>query len=289
MSAVVEPPGLYAVSDLHVAYAENRTFVADELHPVSPQDWLLVAGDVGELMADIEWTLALLASRFAQVVWVPGNHELWTPRKDPQQLRGEERYDHLVALCRSLGILTPEDPYATWPGQAGPVTIAPLFVLYDYSFRAPGTRSKAESLDRARRAGIICSDEFLLDPQPFAAVDEWCAFRVRYTEQRLQERAGDGPMVLVNHFPLTRQPTEVLRYPEFAQWCGTETTSDWHVRFPVEAVVYGHLHIPRTTWYDGVRFEEVSFGYPRERHRRPTSRCPVRRILPPDAPRHLGA
>jgi hypothetical protein len=24
------------------------------------------------------------------------------------------------------------------------------------------------------------------------------------------------------------------------------------------------LHIPRTTYYDGVRFEEVSMGYPRE-------------------------
>ncbi|MYU48090.1 hypothetical protein GTV15_15710, partial [Streptomyces sp. SID7803] len=31
---------------------------------------------------------------------------------------------------------------------------------------------------------------------------------------------------------------------------------------------YGHLHIPRTTWYDGVRFEEVSVGYPRERRQR---------------------
>jgi hypothetical protein len=28
--------------------------------------------------------------------------------------------------------------------------------------------------------------------------------------------------------------------------------------------VYGHLHIPRTARYDGVRFEEVSLGYPRE-------------------------
>ena len=28
--------------------------------------------------------------------------------------------------------------------------------------------------------------------------------------------------------------------------------------------MYGHLHIPRTTSYDGVRFEEVSVGYPRE-------------------------
>ena len=56
----------------------------------------------------------------------------------------------------------------------------------------------------------------------------------------------------------------MLRHPEFAQWCGTERTADWHLRYRAAAVVYGHLHIPRTTWYDGVRFEEVSLGYPRE-------------------------
>ena len=45
------------------------------------------------------------------------------------------------------------------------------------------------------------------------------------------------------------------------------------------AVVYGHLHIPRTTWHDGVRFEEVSLGYPRERASRRRPDAP-RRILP---------
>ena len=43
-----------------------------------------------------------------------------------------------------------------------------------------------------------------------------------------------------------------------------ELTAGWHTRFNAAAVVYGHLHIPRTTMYDGVRFEEVSVGYPRE-------------------------
>jgi hypothetical protein len=43
--------------------------------------------------------------------------------------------------------------------------------------------------------------------------------------------------------------------------------------------VYGHLHIPRTTWYDGVRFEEVSVGYPREWRRRRPYRW-LRQILP---------
>ncbi|MFI7601015.1 metallophosphoesterase family protein [Actinoplanes sp. NPDC049681] len=273
-------PSLYAVSDLHVNHEENRAFVADRLYPQSPGDWLLVAGDVGDLMADVEWALSLLARRFARVVWAPGNHELWTPPTDPEQSRGQQRYERLVAMCRGQGILTPEDPYATWHGRGGPIVIAPLFLLYDYSFRAPGTRTKEESLARADEAGIMCSDEYLLDPQPFASVDAWCAFRLRHTLARLKEHQ-DGPrMVLVNHFPLNRRPTEMLRHPEFAQWCGTEATSDWHLRFPVEAAVYGHLHIPRTTWYDGVRFEEVSFGYPVERRGRPAGRPVLRRILP---------
>ena len=36
------------------------------------------------------------------------------------------------------------------------------------------------------------------------------------------------------------------------------------MRFRAVAAVYEHLYIPRTTHYDGVRFEEVSLGYPRE-------------------------
>jgi hypothetical protein len=76
-----------------------------------------------------------------------------------------------------------------------------------------------------------------------------------------------------------RQPTEVLYYPEFAQWCGTERTADWHVRFRAVAAVYGHLHIPRSTVYDGVPFEEVSLGYPREWGRRGPDPQPVRQIL----------
>jgi hypothetical protein len=94
------------------------------------------------------------------------------------------------------------------------------------------------------------------------------------------------PTVLVNHYPLVRDPTRVLRYPEFAQWCGTERTADWHRRFRAATVVYGHLHIPRTTWHDGVRFEEVSLGYPREWRARGLPAELLRQILPvprPDA------
>jgi len=271
---------LFAVSDLHVAYAENRP-VVDRLRPHSPDDWLIVAGDVAERFADIEATLGKLAARFRRVIWVPGNHELWTHPADPVALRGVARYSALVEMCRGLGVSTPEDEYPIWSGEAGPVAVAPIFQLYDYTFRVPGADTKQESLRRAYQAGVVCTDEHLLHPDPLPSREAWCAERVASTERRLDELDPTLPTVLVSHWPLVRRPTEVLWYPEFAQWCGTVRTADWHVRYRAVAAVYGHLHIPRSTEYDGVRFEEVSLGYPREWGRRGGDPDPMRRILGP--------
>jgi 3',5'-cyclic AMP phosphodiesterase CpdA len=270
---------LLAISDLHVRYPENRAYIRT-MRPGDPGDWLLVAGDVGEVSDDIEWALGELRDRFATVVWVPGNHDLWTFRDDPLQLRGEARYRHLVAMCRRLGVLTPEDPYPVWDGPGGPATVAPLFLLYDYSFRPRGLATKEESLALARDAGIVCTDEYLLHPDPYPSRDAWCRARLAATERRLAARDRSLPTVLVNHFPLNREPTTRLRHQEFAQWCGTQATADWHLRYDAVVVVYGHLHIRRTTWQDGVRFEEVSLGYPREWRRHGLPADLLRQVLP---------
>ncbi|HYT09203.1 MAG TPA: metallophosphoesterase [Mycobacteriales bacterium] len=279
---------LLATSDLHVAYPENRRIVTEDLHPRSDGDWLLVAGDVAEKVEDVEWALGLLADRFAQVVWAPGNHELWTARQDPVRLRGQHRYDHLVEVCRGLGVLNPEDDYATWDGAGGPVLVAPLLLLYDYSFRPDGTSTTEQALEAAYAAGVVCTDERVLHPDPWPDRAAWCQARVERTARRLAALPSDARTVLVNHFPLTRAPTRVLRHPEFALWCGTERTADWHRRFRAAAVVYGHLHIPRTSWEDGVRFEEVSVGYPRDRRRRGLPRGLLRDVLFPAAERAVA-
>jgi 3',5'-cyclic AMP phosphodiesterase CpdA len=281
----VTVPRLLALSDLHVAFPENRKIVAD-IRPESAGDWLLLAGDVGELSTDIEWALRTLSDRFAQVVWVPGNHELWTHRDDPVQLRGQQRYQYLVELCRGLGVITPEDPYPAWDGADETVTIVPLFLLYDYTFRPDGALTKEEGLARAYETGIVCSDEAMLYPDPYPSREAWCEARIEETERRLAALDPARPVIFVTHYPLVREPTRVLRYPQFAQWCGTTRTRDWHVRFNAAAVVYGHLHIPRITWYDGVRFVEASIGYPREWQRRARPPGVPRQILPvPEAER----
>ncbi len=182
-------PRLLAVSDLHIGYQENRA-ITESLHPTGADDWLIVAGDVAEKVEDVEWTLRLLSERFAKVIWVPGNHELWTHPSDPVTLRGLERYERLVEICRGLGVVTPEDEFVVWTGEGGPLTIVPMFLLYDYSFLAPGTTTKEESLKVSYDTGVVCSDERFLHPDPYATREDWCRARIAYTQERLD---ASGP------------------------------------------------------------------------------------------------
>ena len=135
---------------------------------------------------------------------------------------------------------------------------------------------------------MVGADERMLHPDPYPSREAWCPARIDATTPRLATLDPRLPTILVNHVPLTREPTQILRYPVFAQWCGTEQTADWHLRYRALAVVYGHLHIPRTTWQDSVRFEEVSLGYPYEQDRHPERPRQLIQILPPGPVRTLG-
>jgi predicted phosphodiesterase len=252
---------LFAVSDLHLSHAANRRAFA-RISP-RPEDWLILAGDVAEKYSDLEFAFETVVPRFKQVVWVPGNHELWTLPSSQESERGQFRYERLVALCRSYGILTPEDPYPVVAFATGATRIVPLFLLYDYSFR-PDHVPIERAVEWARESGIVCTDELLLYPDPFPGRAEWCHARCDLTETRLK-RCQDGvPAIFINHFPMRGDLVHIPRIPRFSIWCGTRRTEDWHVRFNASVVVSGHLHVRSLRYRDGVRFEEVSFGYPRQ-------------------------
>ena len=112
------------------------------------------------------------------MIWVPGNHELWTTSKDPMQIFGKARYDYLVNMCDEMGIVTPEHPFPVWTDEGGPATIVPMFLLYDYTFLPEGTATKAEGLGVARERNVVGTDEFLLSAEPYATRDAWCRERV---------------------------------------------------------------------------------------------------------------
>ena len=78
------------------------------------------------------------------------------------------------------------------------------------------------------------------------------------------------------------------RIPRFTIWCGTTKTADWHTRYPVDVVVSGHLHMRSTRWRDGVRFEEVSLGYPAQWQQDKGAGGYLRQILPAPPPAAAG-
>jgi hypothetical protein len=104
----------------------------------------------------------------------------------------------------------------------------------------------------------------MLHPDPHATKEAWCTERLRATRARLDALDPQARTILVNHFPLRYEHVTLPLIPRFSIWCGTRETEDWHLRYRAECVVYGHLHVRATRSRDGVRFEEVSLGYPRQ-------------------------
>lgn len=246
-------PRLWAISDLHLGYRENRAAL-DALTP-RPDDWLIAAGDVGETLAQLRDAFDRLTNRYARVIWVPGNHELWTHPIDTETAaRGVARYRACVDAARLYGVITPEDPYPTFAGH----TLVPMFIGYDYTW-AP--RGITDVHAWAAEDGIAPTDERFLHPDPHPTLAHWCRARLAYTEDRLS--AITGPTVLINHYPLRRDLIRLPRIERFIPWCGTAATEDWHRRYHATVCVHGHLHMRATDWRDGVRFEEVAIGYPR--------------------------
>lgn len=271
---------LYAISDLHLAQTPNRTALrALARHP---EDWLIVAGDVCESSALFAEAMEALAARFAQVLWTPGNHELWLGNAADRAAGSPAKYAALVALARKAGVLTPEDPYPVWPDGT---VLAPLFTSFDYSFRPAGLPRASVAAWAAERH-CLSRDERLIRPAPFADMESWCAALCARAEERLAAAIGpQGRSVLISHYPLRQDLVHIPRIPRFTPWCGSTATEAWPARFNASVAVSGHLHMRRTLWHDGTRFEEVSLGYARQWEHARGLAAYLRDVTPPPAAR----
>ncbi|KAL9089947.1 MAG: hypothetical protein Q9165_005476 [Trypethelium subeluteriae] len=265
---------LYAIGDVHLSFKGNREAL-QELKP-KPNDGLILVGDVGESSEHLTIAFSKAKECFKTVFWTPGNHELYSLRAEEQaeggSLKGEEKYLHCVEVARTFGVITPEDPYQFWwcegkNGEAVPYLIAPIFTLYDYSFR-PDHVKLEDAVAWAREENIEATDEYMLHPDPYPTREAWCEVLVNRTAARLTETVAhyglSVKVVLAGHWPLRQDLVNIRLIPRFSIWCGTKRTEDWHIHFNAEVVVSGHLHIRRTDWRDSVRFEECSLGYPRQ-------------------------
>ena len=257
---------LYAISDIHVGFPANKT--AWSMLKPHPGDGLILCGDVGDTTEQLRQAFKKATECFDIVWWCPGNHELYTlPHESDSGIRGEKKYKECIKIATEYKIHNPEEEeYIIWEGEGGPAIIAPIFTLYDYSFR-PKEIPLEKAVEWAREKDTEATDEYLLHSDPYPNRMEWCNTLIHKFENKLQsirDRFPFLPLVIANHWPLREDLVSLKFIPRFSLWCGTKLTHDWYKRFNACVVVSGHLHIRRTDWIDFTRFEEVSLGYPRQ-------------------------
>jgi hypothetical protein len=270
---------VFAISDLHVGFKANYEAL-QALRP-RPDAALILAGDIGETVEHLTKTFDVVQPRFREVVWCPGNHELWKVGRDA--LEGDAKYRQLVTLCEQRGVLHPESEFPVWTIGHERFLIVPMFLLYDYTF-CPDDVAPADAVAWAAEEDLRCADEELLSPAPFASREAWCNARCAQTAQRIEraQRATGLRTILINHFPLRRELAVLPAIPRFQIWCGTRQTEDWHVRFRAAVAISGHLHIRSSRDIAGCRFEEVSLGYPQQWQARGSDvESFLRAIVPP--------
>src|SRR5882672_472414 len=122
---------IYAVSDLHTDFAENRRRLQRISSTSYSRDVLVVAGDIADDLRTIGWTLRKFRSQFGQVFYVPGNHELWVRDGEYDSV---EKFRQVLRLCDDVGI-------HTLPGKAGNAWVVPLFSWYESDYDRQGRRT----------------------------------------------------------------------------------------------------------------------------------------------------
>jgi predicted phosphodiesterase len=226
---------IYAISDLHADIRENRRLL--ERIPAGEHrgDALIVAGDIAASLTVVAEVLASLRARFAEVFYVPGNHELWVRGNAGDSL---EKFAAVLDACRAAGVRTE-------PARAGGAWVVPLFSWYhaDFDVRGEADETTLEAW----------SDRYFCRwPADVGRVDR------HFLAMNLPHLRGyDAPVISFSHFlPRTEllPPVRWLRFKGLPLVAGSVELDAQLRRIGAAVHVYGHTHIPDDRVIDGVRY-----------------------------------
>ena len=118
---------IFALSDIHVDFELNMHWLGRMSSCDYINDTLILAGDVCDEIDRLQKALSILRAKFANIFFVPGNHDLWLRRKECND--SIEKFRLILELCRELDVKTvPEKITESNPNNG--VWIIPLFSWY---------------------------------------------------------------------------------------------------------------------------------------------------------------
>lgn len=258
---------IFALSDIHVDYAENMEWIRGLSSSDYARDTLVLAGDVSHDLEKLDSALAALAAKFDQVFFVPGNHDLWLIQTSCRD--SVEKFRRILERCSAAGVWTGPAKVRTGSGEAW---IVPLFSWYalpeegEESLFLP-KRGEDPDLD-------IWSDFHFVRWPDFPPGIVPATYFLRLNEPALT-RSYDAPVVTFSHF-LPRSDL-MLNTPEegpvadpnpsfnFSRVAGAKGLEAQIRKLGSVVHVYGHQHRNRDRTVDGVRYVSYCLGYRHER------------------------
>lgn len=266
-------------SDLHVDYPANLALVAGLSGTDYRDDVLLVAGDISSNAEKLMRTLALLRSKFREVAFVPGNHDLWVAPTDT--LDSLDKLHELHVACLGEGIHV--EPFDTTI-DGKPVRIVPLRSWYLKPEEGPGSLFKEKSgEDPALR---IWMDNYRIKWPHFPDGRSPADHLLKLNTPPLPAFGPGLPapwhrdIVSLSHFlpraELIKSAGESSgtgrddwtedRTPEFnfSRVAGCRQLDSLLRRLGSTTHLYGHQHRNRDRVIDGVRYLSHCLGYPPE-------------------------
>jgi hypothetical protein len=250
---------VFAISDLHTDFRENMRLV-EELPAIYRDDALIVAGDIADRMEVIAHTLLVLRSKFSQVFYLPGNHELWIRNGQGDSL---EKFHTILALCKKIDVKTrPTKVVSCW--------VVPLFSWYSASFDLDDNPEWNESTGWA---------DFYFCKWP-AAVEPLAEYFLKLNEVNI--KYYDAPVISFSHFLPRRELLplkEYLRFKDLPKVAGCVLLEEQIRKLQSQTHIFGHSHINRDCLIDGVRYIQNALSYPKERK---TDTFPLKQVWPPE-------
>ena len=95
---------VYTVSDIHVDHKENLRKITAISTIDYQNDILIVAGDISSRLDRVKQVFSLFKERFREVLFVPGNHDLWV--RDKSADNSIEKFNLTMETAAGMGVLT---------------------------------------------------------------------------------------------------------------------------------------------------------------------------------------
>lgn len=267
---------VFAISDIHTDIKVNWEWLHALSSTTYTQDTLILAGDISGNLQVLQDTLSHLISIFAQVCFVPGNHDLWVRKREYRN--SIAKFHNIQQLCDLIGV-------HTRPVRVGSlhlrhsVWVVPLFSWYVKPEEGPSSLFQAKLGDDPTLS--MWSDTHFTHWPELESHQTIADYFLQLNERHLT-RSYDAPIISFSHF----LPRSELIYStqEERRGAGITTMRDPHPTFNFSRVagstgiddqirrlgatihIYGHQHRNRNRVIDGVQYISHCLGYPRERH-----------------------